>query len=432
MKPKTKLQNEVLELSYYLPHIEKKMLDWGKVAVLKHIGYATKSRVICMDCGEKFSPELVSRKRATCPHCQQKLVIEESRKSTFEQRTYVASAQVVNDFQVIRNIEIRSYHKAGKSTRYYVMEMLQHWYLNEKKREVIAKNHTLNSYCDSWGGNMEIRKDYGRSYYSSSDKYDVYPEKYHPDSVFKPEFSKYGITHKLEELSFLEAVKILPHNPYAETLLKIKQYGLLATIRRGYGSKLRQHWSSIKICIRNKYYVKDASMWFDYLDLLSYFNKDLHNAHYVCPKDLKKQHDKLVAKKRNLQEKENAERKRIKAIQNESKFHELKKQFFGLVFSDKLIEVKVLESVNEFMEEGDEMHHCVFTNEYYLKPDSLVFSATIDGKRIETVEVSLRKMKVVQCYGKFNKNTEYHGQIVSLVNKNIKHIRKRTNQLKTA
>ena len=432
MKPKTKLQHQVLEHSYYLPFIETKMLDWAKIAVLKHIGYATKNRVLCLDCGEKFSPDLVNRKRATCPHCQQKLVIEESRKSTFEQKTFVASAQVVNEFQVIRNFEVRCYHKAGRQTKYYVMEILQHWYLNEKKREVIACNHTVNHYCDSWNGNMEIRDKGTQKYWESSKRYDVYPEKYHPDSVFKTEFSKFGINHKLEELTFLEAVRILPHNPYAETLLKIKQYSLLATIRKGYGSNLQKYWASIKICIRNKYIVDDARMWFDYLDLLSYFNKDLHNSYYVCPKNLKKAHDKLVVKKRVALDKRDYQRKREKAAKDEAIFQELKAHFFGLVFSDELINVKVLESVSEFMSEGDAMHHCVFTNEYYLKPDSLVFSATIDGKRIETVEVSIKTMKVVQSRGLLNKNTEYHDRIVELVNRNIKKIRQRTHQKKSA
>ncbi|MBP9983288.1 MAG: PcfJ domain-containing protein [Prevotella sp.] len=70
-------------------------------------------------------------------------------------------------------------------------------------------------------------------------------------------------------------------------------------------------------------------------------------------------------------------------------------------------------------------HHCVFTNDYYLRPDSLVFSATIDGKRIETIEVSLETLKVVQSRGVCNSNTEYHDQIVKLVNKNKNLIRKR-------
>ena len=49
---------------------------------------------------------------------------------------------------------------------------------------------------------------------------------------------------------------------------------------------------------------------------------------------------------------------------------------------------KVLDSVEAIRQEGEAMHHCVFTNEYYLKADSLILSATIDGKRIETIEVS--------------------------------------------
>ena len=71
------------------------------------------------------------------------------------------------------------------------------------------------------------------------------------------------------------------------------------------------------------------------------------------------------------------------------------------------------------------MHHCVFSNEYYLKADSLILSATIDGKRIETIEISLKTMKVVQSRGVCNKNTEHHDQIVNLVNKNMKLIRSR-------
>ena len=49
------------------------------------------------------------------------------------------------------------------------------------------------------------------------------------------------------------------------------------------------------------------------------------------------------------------------------------------------------------------MHHCVFTNEYYLKADSLILSATIDGKRIETIEVSLKRMEVVQSRGEIGR-----------------------------
>jgi hypothetical protein len=166
-------------------------------------------------------------------------------------------------------------------------------------------------------------------------------------------------------------------------------------------------------------------MWFDYLDLLQYSGKDLRNAHYVCPKNLHKEHDYWMKKKRKRQDEEEAERKRLRALKNEKKFNELKSIFFGMAFSEGGISVHVIDSVKEVMREGDELHHCVFTNEYYIKEDSLILSAQIRGKRIETVEVSLKQLKVVQCRGLQNKNTEYHDRIISLVNKNMHLIKER-------
>ena len=94
-------------------------------------------------------------------------------------------------------------------------------------------------------------------------------------------------------------------------------------------------------------------------------------------------------------------------MEDEKRFKELKSKFFGICFTDGIIQVHVLESVQEHLEEGVSMHHCVFSNAYYLKEDSLILSATIDGKRIETIEVSLRTLEVVQSRGVCNKNTEY-------------------------
>lgn len=417
MKPRTKLQFEVLENSKHLFDIENYILSWAKKDILEHKGFATKTRVICMDCGEAFSPDLVSRKHAVCPHCHTKLKVEQTRKRTAEQRTYIASAEIYGEFQVIRNFELRSYHKSGVSTKYYISEILQHWILSNGKREVIARRHTVNWYCDSWGGYMEIQNK------SFERKYDVYPQKFHPDSTFKAEYRKYGIDRHLEGLTFLEAIKLVPKNSKAETLLKTKQYNLLDYCRE-YGGQIDYRWASIKICLRNKYFIKDAKYYLDYLDLLQHFGKDLRNAHYVCPKNLKKEHDLLVAKRKRQRDREQAASRREKLLKDEKVFEKLKKAMFaGIVFSDGIIKVRILESVKEYIEEGDAMHHCV--SSYALKEDSLIFSAQIRGKRIETVEVSLKQLKVVQCRGLQNKNTEYHDRIISLVNKNMHLIKER-------
>jgi len=77
------------------------------------------------------------------------------------------------------------------------------------------------------------------------------------------------------------------------------------------------------------------------------------------------------------------------------------------------------------MQEGEKMHHCVFTNEYFKKKDCLILSARIGKKHIETVEVNLKTLQVVQSRGVCNKNTEYHNRIIGLVKQNIGLIRQK-------
>ena len=95
------------------------------------------------------------------------------------------------------------------------------------------------------------------------------------------------------------------------------------------------------------------------------------------------------------------------------------------MFSDNLILIKVIESVEEMEAEGKAMHHCV--GGYHGRKDSLILSATIDGKLIETIEVSLTTLKVVQSRGVCNSNTEYHNRIIRLVEDNVGLIQQRMN-----
>ena len=111
--------------------------------------------------------------------------------------------------------------------------------------------------------------------------------------------------------------------------------------------------------------------------------------------------------------------------QDMEKFLKLKSKFFGLVISDGEIDVRVLESVEEYIEEGTAQHICIGTARYYAIENTLVLSAKIDGNRIETVEVSLDTFEVVQCHGKYNQDTKYHKRIIDLVNSNARLIKER-------
>lgn len=425
MKPRNKLHHRVVDLAESLFVISKQQKEWAYKECLEHRAYQTKSRVLCLDCGETFSPTLVSRKKAVCPHCNTKVQVKESRNTTDTQTNYFAITDIVEEFQVVRNFELKAYYKKGKPVDYKLHEIIQYWIQPDFKVTMFGLSHNTQGCCDSWGGSMEIREEPKYSYGGS--KYEVYARKYHPDSVIKPEYKKHGISHNLQGLTFIEAIKMVPRNPKLETLLKSKQYSLLEL---GESYRLNDYWPSIKICLRNKYKVKDRRIYIDYLDLLKYFKKDLRNSKYVCPKDLKKAHDVLMKKKREILRLEEVEKNRLAILKRQENlkketiaYVERMKKFFEIEFKKSSLKIVPLKSIDDFKTEGDMLKHCVFTNEYYSKQESLILSARIDNKPIETIEISLKKLKIEQSRGLENKATEHHDDIIKLVNQNMHKIR---------
>ena len=99
-------------------------------------------------------------------------------------------------------------------------------------------------------------------------------------------------------------------------------------------------------------------------------------------------------------------------------------KFFDLEFKKGNISITVLKSIDEFKEEGDELKHCVYTNEYYLKEKSLILSAKVDGHRAETIELKLPELKIEQSRGLKNQPTKHHDTIIKLVESNLEKIRK--------
>ena len=154
--------------------------------------------------------------------------------------------------------------------------------------------------------------------------------------------------------------------------------------------------------------------WGGLLDMLIENKLDARNPHYLCPLNVEEAHDWVMGKcKKKYSEKD------------EKDYIAAKSRFFNLSFADGNIMVRVLESLSDFYKEGKLLHHCVFSNAYYKREDSLIMSATVDGRRMETVEFSLSRMEVCQCRGKSNQLSAYHDRILNLVRDNIPLIRER-------
>jgi hypothetical protein len=357
-----------------------------------------------------------------CPHCNTRLKVETTRRYKFNDYEYLLIITSFEGYQVLRFLYVESWMKAGEKARYFHSEVVQRWIAPDGKHATIARMRPIMGFSHGWNwtSDLEIRPEKGL--------YNITPTRTYPTSKLIPELTRRGYKGACGKLTPFDLMKALLTQPQAETLLKAGYRELLQYFVF-HSRDVDDYWHSIRIAIRNGYPIKDAGIWVDYINLLRYFEKDTHNAHYVCPADLPAEHDWYMNKRRRILERERvereverdrerAERNRQKAEEDEKCFWEMKARFFGISFTDGLIQVRILESVKEIMQEGDAMHHCVFTNGYHLRPDSLILSACIGDERIETVEFSLSQMQVVQCRGLCNKNTEYHDRIIALVNKN--------------
>ena len=426
MTPKTKRQIEVAKLSAKLPKLNEKQISWLKKKTLPHVAYLCKNEVWCSDCAHVFAYD--GKEKTICEKCGQKLTVEKSRKKFVNHKTMYATLYTTRkNYQIARYFLIDNATRKGVSTWTNIYEVVQIWInKNDAKKTIVARAlKCMPRFIDDWNlySPMEVRLD-RVSYYGS--RYHIWSKFTLPNARFLPILKRNGLTMGIDDI--VNPIKLIPAllsptNDY-EWLLKTKQYAILKYLvdRDTYQTPYKH---AINVCNRNHYIIEDASMYFDYLQLLTFFEKDTHNAHYVCPEDLKKEHDKLVRKKRIIDEKrEEEERIRI-ALENEKLYQEMKSKYFGICLRNKKFIITVLKSVDEFIQEGKAMHHCVFTNKYFLRENSLILSAKDhDGNRLETIEVDLKTFMIIQSRGKFNSNSEFHDDIVKLVRRKMNVIRK--------
>ena len=430
MKPRNDHERRVVALSARLPEITCKARRWAKEHCFEKIGHWSKGEVWCSHCGAIITHEdsplgvAICAAEITCPICGMKLTLRASRKKKLSDRVYFTIMVRVKEFQVLRHYIVSRYMKRDGLPWYNVDEAVQVWMTEQGRETIIARPcKPMMGYYDAWDFRkpMEVRNHYN-TYGYGADKYDIDGIIY-PWGGVLPILRRNGYRGNVGRLSPRELFKMLLKDNEAEMLLKTGQMDLLyIKWKRGY--RMTPYAHAIKIANRNRYFVRDATMWIDYLELLDHFGLDTHNAHYVCPKDLKGAHDRLLERKRKEEAKRRAEERMREAARWEAEYREKKGIYFGIVFGNEHITVSVVQSVADMAEEGAKMRHCVYENGYYKKDDSLILSARDhDGNRIETIEVSLKTYDVVQSRGVCNKNTEWHNEIVNLVRSNMHLIR---------
>ena len=435
MKPRNRFEKEVLAQSRKLRPVTEAQMKWAFRECIEHYAYRLpKGRTTCMDCGHSWMIERHTE-YCTCPDCGASLKVNTSYRRKVSQKQYFTILTTCGKYQVLRMFLLFAEMEKGSKADRHALEIGQYWWNKEGRTAVVGKQRIFGRYLDlfSFGSPMAIRQDniaYDHISYSP-----IYPRFKVTDTLRRNGFK--GDFHGIVPTRLIPA---LLSDSRVETLMKSGNIEHLRYFLSKPGA-LDRCWDSYKIAIRNKYVIPDLSLWCDLVYLLEKSGKDLHNPHYICPIDLKAVHDRYMEKWQVILEREREhrrivweaerlehERRRLEKIEKDKEEYIRKKaSFFSLELTDGQIIVKVLQNVDEFYEEGKAMHHCVYTNAYYNNENSLILSARIDGQRIETVEVDLQTMSVVQSRGVCNQNTEYHDRIVNLVNSNMAEISNRMN-----
>ncbi|OOG66794.1 PcfJ domain-containing protein [Flavobacterium sp. A45] len=431
MKPRTSIEKQIAALSESLAPITAEMQSWAEQTIFLKWGVVSRGKFHCLDCGHAWKSESKKQclKFTRCTACKGKLKMYGCNQLHFKEMEYSAAITCISDFQIVRIVCSTKQMKKNCLPSYYHKEVMQHW-INQKGevRTMSISTNVFSHAYDAWQyySPLEIRpKDF-----QNSPKYRINPYKVSPNIKVLPILKRNGFKRGFYNIAPQILFASLLKDAIAETLLKSSQTSLLSYYLCSHGQNIKQNWQAVKTCIKYSYPIEDFKIWEDYVSLLRWFKKDLGCPDFVCPEDLSTAHDKLVQRKRELQRKKYLKKMRAEIQQAQDLYYQEKKQFFGLCFSEAGITISVLENVAEFMEEGDSLKHCVFTNEYFKKKDSLLFSARIDNKPVETIEYSLSNLQILQCQGMKNNKSQHHKAILELMKKNLYLIRSRLKKKK--
>lgn len=431
MRPKTKLQKEVWEFHKRLPYVD----DQNDFVISKHEFYYTThyKNLICLECNHTWKPAMQfwaeEMAGVKCPCCDKKLKKIEIRNGCFVRIITYSVVQVVDRFQVVRYFSCWKNMYKNKAPRYHFRELFEEWKDYDKNKKVIVGRNI------SWTGDGFSSSDYEVRYinqkYWKQNEYESFASDFNcPGSEFLPRFSKYGLGDDFHNCDWRFLISRLEMYSEIETLLKAKNKELLFhAVHKDLN--FQRFWPQIKIVLRHKYKIKDAGIWYDYLALLQYFKKDIYNPVFVLPKNLHKAHNELMAKKAKIDAIERARKEELRQqeerarAEKEAVLKDIKEEVFkDFKFRSGKIVVVALVKENDVLEEGKKLKHCVHSSEYHKKAGILLMSARLEGKRLETIEISLSSYSIIQCRGKDNKPTPYHDEIIAIVRRNMSKISK--------
>lgn len=433
-----KTRREIERLSASLPAMSARLeresrIICGTAWIGKKVGW-------CDVCGEEFEHQLWDsrKKEIRCPKCGAKVALKKSPQKKVSNNTYYfQEVTVAGEWQVVRTwfcrreskrrIMYGSEEMLPMSVKYEAREVYQRFIRKATVPIIIGLGvQGASFYCDlwKWDSKWEIRREDSQHYIGAWMA--TRPK-------LLPELKMRGLTRLSDNCSASKQIEKVFNDWEAEVLLKAgakEMYDYFITSPR----TMMDYWPSVRVALRHHYHVKDVSMWLDLLGMLNAEGKDLRNPHYVCPADLKAEHDRWMEIRRRRWEKQRAEeeereRKRQAELldedgQSNADYRDRLGKMLRVVVTVGDIELRPLQSIKEFYEEGEAMHHCVFTNGYYRKDECLIIGARVNGEMAETIEIDTGEWRIIQCRGKHNQDSQYHEAIMEAMTNNMNKYRR--------
>ncbi len=424
MKPRTEFQKRVVATNDSLRTIDQKHFVEVYHRACEHIAFQNKQKtLICGDCGKLIDKEThLNRKgEVVCPHCGKRLKPMANRKWSYKQAYYIMAIDQANGFQILRYYLLYTYFHKCRTVRLSPIEVFRVYIDDDGQRAVCAKLRTaFSSYRDQWRYDSDIcLRQVNRQWPYTP--YDV-----HAWANLR--------ARRLSKKSKLAKLNVPDKDfPSAETICKVfKDYrfetiwkaGMYEMAYRLSEQTMDTLWPALKICLRNHYLPADANDYIDYVQQLIRLGKDIHNAHYVCPCDLAAAHTRTTEAVRKVLEKEKYEREKERMALAEEKYAQWVMPFLSLNIANKQFRIAVLPTVQSFYEEGQSMHHCVYSNRYYERKDSLILSCRDkQNHRLATIEIGLPQGNIRQVRAACNQVPEQYDSIVQLLTQQRDHIK---------
>lgn len=441
MKPRNAIERKFVKLASQLPPVSVRQIDWAYKNCFSPMAVYTMHtrKVRCLCCGHEtkwdkpFLESFLDVDEYSCEYCGHSMCLKEKKHTNLSENRFFTVISTFKGFQVFRTFDVcRDNSHNEKLTDYSIDEVFQHWILPDGKEVITGRPHSRSPFhlSFSYHRDYEIKKHNASitGYYQMEDLFDVCGNVFYPIARVTPLVRRNGwrpeIMTMLNRIALTDAVQYLLKCPTAEMLCKTGQMDLFLYMIRE-GKQELDFLHSVRIANRRGYIVEDASMWLDMLRMADRLGLDTHNPSVVCPEDLLESHHIILHRFAKVRKQLEKEDERASALLEEKSYQKKKGAYFGICLVGEGFTVSVIDSVVDILEEGEEMHHCVYQNKYHQKDSSLILSARDnDNNRLETVELSLQNFKVLQSRAKFNKVSPLHNAIVSLVESNSKIFRK--------